>query len=107
VTVPLPTNVYTAFEPYYADYGLVGMLVAMFVIGVGQTWLFWKAQAGRHLYIFLFAISLYPLVMVAFDDQYSLMNYYALATVFGAVYFRISGGVSLRERVGSSALSTT
>jgi oligosaccharide repeat unit polymerase len=102
VMVPLPTNVFTVFESYYVDFSFGGMLVAMFLIGVGQTWLFRKALAGIDFYIFLFAISLYPLMMAAFDDQYSQIRYYGTALVFGAVYFLVLRGISLQARVRSS-----
>ena len=105
VMVPLPTNVFTVFESYYVDFGFGGMLVAMFLIGAGQTWLFRKALAGIDFYIFLFAISLYPLMMAAFDDQYSLISYYGTALVFGAVYFFVLRGISLQARVRSSTPS--
>jgi len=105
VLVPLPTNVFTVFKFYYVDFGFGGMLVVMFLIGVGQTWLFRKALAGIDFYVFLFAISLYPLMMVVFDDQYSLISYYVAALIFGAVYFHVLRGISLRARVSSSTPS--
>jgi oligosaccharide repeat unit polymerase len=105
IMVPLPTNVFTVFESYYADFGFGGMLLVMILIGLGQTWLFRKALTGADFYIFLFAVSLYPLMMIAFDDQYSLLSYYAFAVLFGAVYFRGLRGSSLGARVSSSALS--
>src|SRR5487761_244228 len=40
VFVPLPTDVFTVFKFYYVDFGFAGMLLALFLIGAGQTWLF-------------------------------------------------------------------
>jgi oligosaccharide repeat unit polymerase len=87
--VPSGTNVFTMFKHYYVDFGLAGMLVAVFVIGVGQGWLFRKALSGSHLYIFLFAVSLYPLAMCAFDDQYSLFSNYLKQFVLAICYFTL------------------
>jgi oligosaccharide repeat unit polymerase len=102
VLVPLPTNVFTVFKSYYVDFGFVGMLVAMFLLGAGQTWLFRKALAGVDFYIFVFAISLYPLMMAAFDNQYSLISYYTVALIFGALYFFVLRGTSQGARVNPS-----
>jgi len=88
VMVPLPTNVFTVLKPYYVDFGFSGMLVAIFVLGAGQTWLFHKALAGIDIWMFLFAVSLYPLIMATFDDQYSLITYFVTASAFGVFYFR-------------------
>jgi oligosaccharide repeat unit polymerase len=87
--VPLFTNVYTALSRYYIDYGFTGMLIAMFLFGVGQTWLFWKGVNGDPFYLFLFAITLYPLSMIAFDDTYTLFGHYFAELVFAIVYFRL------------------
>jgi oligosaccharide repeat unit polymerase len=89
VFIPLSTNVYTVFKFYYVDFGLTGMLVAMFLIGAGQTWLFRKALTGDHFYIFLFAISLFPLVMIAFDDMYTSFLGYLKHLAFALLYFRV------------------
>jgi oligosaccharide repeat unit polymerase len=105
--VPLFTNVYTAFEPYYVDFGFVGMLIAMFILGAGQTWLFWRALTGAPFYIFLYAISLYPLCMVAFDDTYTLFLHYFAEFVFALVYFRFLRRIPIPIRSKTFALLRT
>ena len=72
------------------------MLVTVFVIGAGQTWLFRKACAGDQFFIFLFAISLYPLVMAVFDELYSTFHIYLIGAVFGFLYFRVLRTIPLR-----------
>jgi oligosaccharide repeat unit polymerase len=99
VWVPLPTNVYTVFKYYYVDFGLFGMLVTMFFFGAGQTWLFGRALTGSHFYIFLFAISLYPLMMIAFDDAYSMILNNLVALVFAVLYFQILRKIPSRKSV--------
>ena len=100
VSVPFPTNVYTIFKSYYVDFGLTGMLIAMFVIGAGQTWLFRRALTGDHFYVFLFAVSLYPLAMAVFDDSYSYIKNDLIALVFAALYFRVLRAIPLEARAG-------
>jgi oligosaccharide repeat unit polymerase len=87
IFVPLPTNVFTIFKYYFVDFGTFGMLIAMFVLGAAHTWLFRKALAGSHFFVFLFALSLFPLMMVAFDDQYSWMVNHLQAIAFAVIYF--------------------
>ena len=76
----------------------------MFVIGAGQTWLFRRALMGDHFYIFLFAISLFPLMMVAFEDQYSVGRYYLEVLTFGFLYFRVLRAIPFRVRSGCGDL---
>ena len=68
--VPMPTNVYTVHQPYYADFGIIGVLVAQFLFGLWHGFLFRKATTGRLYFVFLYAIFLYPLIMQFFQDQY-------------------------------------
>ena len=95
VLVPVDTTVYTVFKFYYVDFGLAGMLLAMSLLGAGQAWLFRKALTGDDLYMFLFAISLFPLVMIAFDDMYSSLVGYLKYLIFALLYFRIVRTVPL------------
>lgn len=68
--VPKPTNVYTVHQPYYADFGVVGVLLAQFLFGLWHGFLYRKATNGRLYFVFLYAIFLYPLLMQFFQDQY-------------------------------------
>jgi oligosaccharide repeat unit polymerase len=86
VLVPYPANVYTVYKFYYLDFGLYGMLLAITVIGLLQTLLYRKARAGSTLSIYLFAISIFSLIMVIFDDNYSALGSYIDAILFGMIY---------------------
>jgi oligosaccharide repeat unit polymerase len=87
--VPLFTNVFTVFKALYFDFGTFGLLIIMFLLGIVHTWLFWKAVKGIPLFIFLYAMSLYPLSMVPFDETYSLLGHYLAEIVFAILYFKI------------------
>jgi hypothetical protein len=80
------------------------MLVAMFLIGAGQSWLYQRAINGIDFYLFLYAISLYPLIMIAFDDEYSLWLNNLVAIVFGLSYFLVLRTISLHAVKWSPAL---
>lgn len=94
--VPLFANVYTVFNPYYLDFGLTGVVFVMFLFGAGQSWLFWRAMKGAPFYIFLYAISLYPLSMVAFDNTYTLFAHYLIEFLFAVVYCKVLRRIPIR-----------
>ena len=98
-----PANECVHVFKYYVDFGLFGMLLTMFFFGVGQTWLFGRALSGSHFYIFLFAISLYPLMMIAFDDAYSMILNNLVALIFSVLYFRVIRTIERRRGVNGSA----
>jgi oligosaccharide repeat unit polymerase len=71
VDIPMPLNVYTVYQPYVKDFGTAGLLM-LFPIGFAHGFLYRKATV-RHphaAFVFLFALSLYPLAMQAFQDMY-------------------------------------
>ena len=69
VEVPLPVNVYTVFFPWYHDGGFVGVLFGFMVIGFVTMKLF-LARYRSELSMLVYSISLYPLVMMIFEEQY-------------------------------------
>lgn len=68
--VPDPTNVYTFYRPYFDDFGYVGVVLAPFIFGVFYGKVYRLARAGSRVFILCFALSLYPLFMQFFQDQY-------------------------------------
>jgi len=70
VDVPYPTNVYTVYRPYIEDLGLAGALAAPLLLGVLHGALYRRARSGSLLFVCLYSLSLYPLVMQFFQDQY-------------------------------------
>lgn len=86
VWVPLPANVYTGYKFYFTDFGLWGCLIAVGIISFLQTLLYRRALAGSEFSLYLFAITVFPLLMFIFDDQYSEFGQLAIAIVFGCIY---------------------
>lgn len=70
VFVPEPTNVYTVFLPYVQDFGWPGAVVAFAFLGWMHTVLYRRARAGNPRFVVLYALSMYPLLMQFFQDQY-------------------------------------
>ena len=86
VAVPFPTNVYTVYKFYITDFGLYGGLCVFIIIGFLHTLLYVKARTGSKFGTYLFALTIYPLIMVIFDDQYSSFGLYLNIMLFGLSY---------------------
>jgi oligosaccharide repeat unit polymerase len=96
--VPFPTNVYTMYKFYYLELGFIGTLVFLFVFGFLHSLLYLKARQGGRFSTYLYAYSIFPLLMVIFADQYYLISVYLRAATFGILYFTI-GSVPFRLSV--------
>lgn len=70
IRVPLPTNVYTFYQPYVRDFGWLGGLLAQIILGLMHGAIYKRALYGQRLWQILYGLSLYPLVMQFFHDQY-------------------------------------
>lgn len=89
VFVPFNINVYTVYKFYYVDFGLAGMLLVVGIIGFVQTYLFARARGGHAVFMFLFAVSMYPLLTSFVDDQYFQFIFHLKTVVFGVFYFLV------------------
>ena len=70
VAVPFPTNVYTAIQPIYLDFGILGVALAFGLIGAASTYFYLGAIAGNRQFILYYSISLVPLLCSTFSDIY-------------------------------------
>jgi len=86
VFVPFPTNVFTVYRYYVADFGLYGALLAITLIGLFQTLLYRKARTGSELGIYFFAITLFAVFMSIFSDEYAAFGAYIDSLSFAAIY---------------------
>jgi len=93
--VPFATNVYTVYEHYFLELGIIGTLVLLLFIGLLHSLLYLKAKQGGRFSIYLFAYSMYPVLMVFFADCYNNIAGYLFAIAFGLLYFSV-GSLPLR-----------
>jgi oligosaccharide repeat unit polymerase len=70
VAVPFETNVYTALQPVYKDFGILGIVVVFALIGAVTSGFYVKARSGNRLCTLYYAVALFPLVIMVFADQY-------------------------------------
>lgn len=82
VWVPIPTNVYTIFQPFFQDFGQKGVAFFAFIYGVLSGWvyrLFRNGSAyGKCIYIFI----AYVLILQFFQDNLILSTVMALQFFF-------------------------
>lgn len=89
VYIPEPTNVYTVFLPYVTDFGLMGAIGAFAFFGWLQARLYRAARTGDPRMVILYALSMYPLLLQFFQDQYfSLLTTWVVFAVLVLASFR-------------------
>lgn len=71
VIMPLKSNVFTAMYPIYHDLGKLGVAIWFLFLGMAHQFLFKLSQSSRmSIFRYFYAISLYPLVMIIFEEAY-------------------------------------
>jgi oligosaccharide repeat unit polymerase len=87
VDVPFPANVYTAYKPYYEDFGPLGCFVAFTLFGLIEGAIFYSAIRGNPFAV-LFLVHLSSSLMFStFDDNYHGFSRHLNVIVFAVGYF--------------------
>jgi oligosaccharide repeat unit polymerase len=90
---PLPTNVYTIFGVYILDYGIVGSLMLMILLGGYSGYLeqlFYREPHNNYLRL-LFALNLTVLSLAIFSDYYLSSGIVWMTIILGAIFFTKKG----------------
>jgi len=87
--VPFPTNVYTVFKFYFLELGAIGTAAFLLLVGFIHSLLYLKSEQGGRFSTYLFAYSVFPVLMVIFDDWYYSLGGYLYAFALGLLYFVI------------------
>lgn len=100
VYVPMPTNIYTVYQPYFLDFGLPALPLAQFIFGFLHGFIYRKATIYRPhpFYVFLLSILMLPLVSQYGGDLYfSLLSmwiqYLTYSIAFTVVLSRQTGAI--------------
>lgn len=89
VFVPEATNVYTVFMPYVQDFGFIGAPLFLGLFGWLHGRLYHAAKSQDPRLVILYALSMFPLLMQFFQDQYfSLFTTWVLFTLLVCASFR-------------------
>jgi oligosaccharide repeat unit polymerase len=87
VYVPFPGNVYTAYKPYYQDFGAIGCLAAFALFGFIGGYLFYAATRSSPYAAFFLAYLSGPLMFSTFDDLYHGFSRHLNVAIFAIGYF--------------------
>lgn len=69
VFVPVSTNVYTVYQPFYQDFGYNGVAFFASVYGVFAGWVYRKCQQGYSIFMCLYAYIVEVLVLQFFQEN--------------------------------------
>ena len=107
-SVPLDCNTYTLLFPLFHDGGLIGVLLGGALLGLFHQYLYVKFQTSLNpLWWYIYAISLYPLVMSIFEDAYfSSPGFWMLLWIPPIIYI-IFFGTPLGENSTSTPTELT
>lgn len=84
------TNVYTFYDWYLRDFGILYALLAQFIVGMIHGRVYSSVKRKRGMYwVYIFAMLMYPLVMQFFQDQYlSLLSTWIQIVLVGFFILR-------------------
>ena len=90
IDVPMSANVYTVQHPYIKDFGTLGGALMLFPLGFVHSILYRRAtvREPHAMYVFLFALSLFPLIMQVFQDMYfTLLSMWIQYGTYAVAFF--------------------
>ncbi|CEN23756.1 Uncharacterised protein [[Clostridium] sordellii] len=85
----IPTNVYTIYQPYIADFGVLFAFVIQCILGYLYSYMYIKCKEGEYICIFMFSVLMYAFVTQFFIDSYfSLMSTWIQYLVMSIILFK-------------------
>ncbi len=72
VWVPIPTNVYTVFQPFFLDFGYAGVAFFAFFYGVISGWMYRMVRYGSGVMKCLYVYMTYALVLQFYQESFVL-----------------------------------
>lgn len=94
------SNVYTIYYYYANDFGLIYALGIQFLIGIIHGFLYKNMTFKKPLWVYLFSLSLYPLIMQFFHDQYfSLTSTWVQYIFYGLFFFKSRFFINYKEDI--------
>ena len=95
IFIPFQMNVYTVFKFYFVELGTAVTMVLMAFFGLINSLFYLKAREGGRFSTYLFAYSMFTVLLIIFDDHYYEIDALLRAIALGLLYFLI-GSVPLR-----------
>jgi len=95
VSVPIPTNVYTVFQPYYEDFGYRGVAFFASVWGTFMGWVYRKCKEGHPFAKCIYAYLTVTLVMQFYQETF-MVNLSILIQLSVLMWLLVQKKYSLR-----------
>lgn len=87
VYVPIPTNVYTIFQPFYIDFGYQGIAIFAIVYGVVSGYLYRLFRNGSAIGICLYTYGVFVLLMQFYQENVFLSMVFILQFTIFTILF--------------------
>lgn len=87
VWVPIPTNIYTVFQPFYMDFGYKGIAYFAGLYGVVSGWLYRLFRSGNGVGCCLYTFAAEVLVLQFYQENVLLSLVFVLQFTFFVVLF--------------------
>lgn len=85
---PIPTNVYTLYYFYYADFGFTGCAIFMFALGMLCTFVYQYAMSGEPRWAILYGMMASSLILSGFSEPFlSSFSYWIQAILLVTVVY--------------------
>ncbi len=104
VWVPIPTNVYTVFQPFFQDFGYKGVALFASVYGVITGFIYRLARSGGQVARCVYAYVVYILMLQFFQEVFivgisDLFQYLILFFLMTQKRFKISFGEFFKDKI--------
>ncbi|KLU62675.1 hypothetical protein CEB3_c09870 [Peptococcaceae bacterium CEB3] len=98
------SNVYTIYYYYVRDFGLVYGIIVQYFIGILHGYLYKKAATKSPLAVYFFSLSMFPLLMQFFQDQYfSLTSTWLQYALWGIIFYKSRLFIRAQSKTESNA----
>lgn len=82
-----PSNIYTPLRRYYQDFGILGLLLIMFMIGIIYSYFYRKSlKSNSPLFIILVSFFYYPLFFMSIEERL-FMDVLMARSIYQIIYF--------------------
>lgn len=81
--VPIPTNIYTIYFGYFTDFGWIGLIALMFLLGLITSWIFKRAVNKDPFSMIMYSLIFSSLILTCASDPFLIsLSYWIQATIF-------------------------
>jgi oligosaccharide repeat unit polymerase len=91
IYTPHLTNIYTIYFTYYSDFGLLGLVVIMFLLGFAFSIFYRFAKLGGPEFIFLYSLIFGMLLLTLANEPFLTgLSYLIQAVIFALILYNVT-----------------